>query len=123
MRAGDAEMLQARDPAALTRPVCEVEPGRDFFRLPFACHPICHCQQRGEIAQQFERLAVARAFEGLFVIVHGRDRGGVRVKVCLMAKKTPSGELEKPLGAGEELAKAGSLGSQRRANSLCRLIH
>jgi hypothetical protein len=25
---------------------------------------------------------VARAFEGLVVIVHRRDRGGLRVKVC-----------------------------------------
>jgi hypothetical protein len=32
-------------------------------------------QEHGEITQQFECLAVARAFKGLFVIVHGRDRG------------------------------------------------
>lgn len=78
--AGDAATLQAPDPAALTRPVCEVETGCDFLRLPFACHPISHCQQRGEIAEQFERLAVARAFEDLLVIVNRPDRGGGRVK-------------------------------------------
>lgn len=82
MRARDAEILQARDPAALTRPVCEVEPGCDVLGLAFTGHPISHCQQCGEIAEQFERLAVARAFEGLVVIVHRRDRGGLRVKVC-----------------------------------------